>query len=78
MVFNDAHLNAFAPFSSIRSVEIDATQVRAIGETLFHVQVSSPFGTPKQIRSRLGGHLPELIAREQTVGQAQHAFAQRR
>ena len=37
-VFNDAHLNGFPPLSPVRGVEIDTTQVRAIRETLFHVQ----------------------------------------
>src|SRR3954454_5456213 len=76
-VLHHAHLQTAGAVPAVRLAGVDGAQVGAVRQHRLARQPQIALHPPEQVRARLQRCLPERVAEEGPVGQAQHARPQR-
>ena len=77
-VLDHPHPNAVGPVPPVLLGGVDRRQIRAVGEPRLARQPQVALHPPEQVGAGGGRRLPQRVAEEPPVGQAQHARPQRR
>src|ERR1035438_2107850 len=64
-VIDHTHDYPVTPISPVRGGRVNPAQVRAIWQSLLHIQTGILARAPEQVRSCLGCHTPELVTRSE-------------